>query len=75
MGCEIIVISIVVVVVAAVVVVVHVVVVISVVYPRNIPLKFGQKWVKNRGNVAFVVDVVDDDDDFFCCCFIPETNI
>ena len=24
-------------------------------YPRNLPIKFGQNWVSNRLNVAFVV--------------------
>ena len=27
-------------------------------YPRSLSLKFGQKWVSNRGNVTFVVVVV-----------------
>ena len=26
-------------------------------FPRNLPLKFRQNWMKNRLNVAFVVDV------------------
>ena len=27
-------------------------------YPRNLPIKFGQNWVSNRLNVAFVILVI-----------------
>ena len=27
-------------------------------FPRNLPIKFGQNWVSNRLNVAFVVLVI-----------------